>query len=131
MFTISQIKETHAKVKSGADFPNYVQELIKLGVLSYENHVSDGRTLYHGKNEYQIQSDAKYAIMPIAEQSNKIQFQQDLKAHQQGKTNYPTFCSDCAKSGIEKWIVDTAKMTCTYHDKAGNTILTETIPKPH
>ena len=32
MFTIEQIKNAHAKVKSGADFPTYVQNLIKLGV---------------------------------------------------------------------------------------------------
>lgn len=32
MFTIEQIKEAHSKVKSGADFPNYIQDLIILGV---------------------------------------------------------------------------------------------------
>ncbi len=32
MFTIEQIKEAHAKVKSGADFPNYIHDLIILGV---------------------------------------------------------------------------------------------------
>ena len=30
MFTLDQIKEAHAKVKSGADFPGYVQELDKV-----------------------------------------------------------------------------------------------------
>jgi len=35
---------------------------------------------------------------------------------------------DCAKSGIEKWIVVMAKMTCTYYDKNGNALLVETIP---
>jgi hypothetical protein len=28
MFTITQIKEAHSKVKSGADFPAYIQGLI-------------------------------------------------------------------------------------------------------
>ena len=27
MFTENQIKETHSKVKSGADFPAYIQDL--------------------------------------------------------------------------------------------------------
>ena len=32
MFTIQQIKDAHSKVKSGADFPQYMQDIIALGV---------------------------------------------------------------------------------------------------
>lgn len=128
MFTIYQIKEAHSKVKSGADFPSYVQDLIKLGVIKYESYVSDGHTLYHGNGGFQVQSDARYPTLTIAEHSNKIQFQKDLKDHQQGKTTYLTFCGDCATSGVEKWIVDMHKMSCTYYDKAGKEIVVETIP---
>jgi hypothetical protein len=32
MFTIAQIKKAHSKVKSGEDFPVYIQDLIALGV---------------------------------------------------------------------------------------------------
>jgi hypothetical protein len=32
MVTIEQIKQAHNKVKSGADFPKYIQEIKKLGV---------------------------------------------------------------------------------------------------
>jgi len=46
MFTIEQIKDAHAKVKSGADFPAYVQEVIRLGVTRYETYVADGQTHY-------------------------------------------------------------------------------------
>jgi hypothetical protein len=52
----------------------------------------------------------------------------DLKKHQQGQTDYSTFCNDCAKSGIDKWVICMDKMTCTYYDKAGNEILIEDIP---
>lgn len=44
------------------------------------------------------------------------------------KTDYSTFCSDCAKSGVEKWAVSMGKMTCTYFDKSGNKLLVEIIP---
>lgn len=128
MFTIPQIKAIHAKVKSGADFPKYVQELIQLGVERYESFVTDGHIMYYGKNGFNIQSAVTYTTLNISDQSDINQFQQDLKAHQQGKTNYPTFCQDCAASGIEKWIVDMEKMTCTYYDKKGNEILREVIP---
>ena len=128
MFTLDQIKAAHSKVKSGADFPLYIRDLIKLGVLSYENPVSNGNTQYHGKDGFVIESGAKYSTLEISELSNKIQFEQDLKIHQQGKTNYPTFCNDCAKSGVVKWIVDLTNMTCIYYDKKGNEVLMEKIP---
>lgn len=35
MFTLDQIREAHVKVKSGADFPHYIQDLIVLGVQKY------------------------------------------------------------------------------------------------
>ncbi|UPQ78111.1 DUF1398 domain-containing protein [Flavobacterium azooxidireducens] len=128
MFTIEQIKSAHSKVKSGADFPSYIQDLKQLVVISYDAYVSDGHTDYFGANNFKITSPAKYESLAIANETDENQFKADLKAHQQGKTNYPTFCSDCAKSGIEKWVVILEKMTCTYYDKAGNEILEEIIP---
>jgi len=128
MFTIEQIKAAHSKVKSGSDYPHYVQDLIKLGVTSYETYVTDGNTFYEGTNGYKITSETKYGTLKIAAESNKDQFILNLKTHQQGKSDYHTFCIQCAESGIEKWIVNLTKMTCTYHDKAGAEILVEEIP---
>jgi uncharacterized protein YbcV (DUF1398 family) len=129
MFTIEQIKSAHSKVKSGADFPAYIQDLKKMGVTNYETFVSDGHTDYYGVDDYKTSSKAKYAVLNVTENSNVEQFKADLKAHQQGKTDYPTFCNDCAKSGIEKWIVSLGHMTCTYFNKSGNEILQEQVPQ--
>ena len=129
MFTIEQINAAHSKVKSGADFPAYIQEIKKLGVSSFETFVSDGHTNYYGANDYNTSSGSVHHTLTIAQTANAEQFKADLKAHQQGKTDYPTFCSDCAKSGIEKWVVSIQKMTCIYYDLIGNEILTEQIPQ--
>ena len=128
MFTVDQIQAAHSKVKSGADFPNYMQDLIKLGVTSFETFVKDSHSVYFGKNDFKTKSEGKYADLEISETVNKEQFISDLKSHQKGGTDYMTFCKDCAKSGIEKWAVKTDDMTCTYFDKAGNEILVEVIP---
>ena len=128
MFTLEQIKSAHSKVKTGADFPNYVQDIIELGVIFYETYVSDGHTEYTGKEGYKISSGDKYEELVVADKSNVPQFKIDLKEHQQGKTNYPEFCDSCAKQGVEKWTVSATKMTCTYYDKEGNEMLEETIP---
>ena len=129
MFTVEQIKAAHSKVKSGADFPKYIQELIGLGVTHYEAYVADGHTDYYGKADYKTSSAPKYAQLVVADHGNVAQFKSALKAHQQGKTNYPTFCSDAARSGVAKWAVNMDKMTCTYFDKAVNEMLVEAIPQ--
>ncbi|MDB5256187.1 MAG: hypothetical protein JWM14_882 [Chitinophagaceae bacterium] len=128
MFTLEQIKSAHSKVKSGADFPKYIQEIKTLGVIHYETFVTDGHTLYKGTGNATLQSDPKYSTLVITENSDKLQFQKELKEHQQGKTNYPTFCEISARLGVEKWVVDLNKMTCTYYDKAGYEMLVEAIP---
>ncbi|HEX2629462.1 MAG TPA: DUF1398 family protein [Chitinophagaceae bacterium] len=127
-FTIEQISAAHSKVKSGADFPQYIRDLKQLGVVSYETYVIDGHTDYAGDNNYHRSSSPKYDALIIADNSDAATFKNDLKAHQQGQSDYLTFCKQSAQSGIEKWIVSLEKMTCTYYDKNGNEILVEAIP---
>ena len=105
-----------------------MQNLIELGLVGYHYFVSDGHTQYFGKGNFNIQSEAKYAELVIAEESNKEKFLHYLKIHQAGQTDYLTFCQHSAETGIEKWTVDMAEMTCTYYDKKENKILIEVIP---
>jgi len=129
MFTVEQIDQAHEKVKSGADFPKYIQEIKQMGVTAFETWVIDSNTVYHGKNDFQTKSQPQYGNLPIADNGDSEQFKHSLKIHQQGKTDYFTFCKHCAETGIEKWVVNLDKMTCTYYDKAGNKILEEQIPQ--
>jgi uncharacterized protein YbcV (DUF1398 family) len=129
MFTLQQIHEAHNKVKSGADFPNYIQNLKQLGVLMYQTYVSDGHSDYHGENNYTITSAAKYDNLTIASKPDSNTFKSQLLVHQQGKTDYLTFIKMCAETGIEKWEICFKKLTCTYFDKNNNSVLTENIPQ--
>lgn len=129
MFTIEDIKTAHSKVKSGADFPTYIQDIKKIGVTSYETYVTDEHADYYGLGGYKTSGPSKYDVLKIADTSDVQQFKTDLKAHQQGQTNFPMFCNDCAKSGVEKWTVSMERMTCTYYDKSGNELLVEQIPQ--
>lgn len=129
MFSVEQIKAAHSKVKSGADFPAYIQDIRSLGVTYYETFVKDGHTVFSGTNGYTTISPAKYEALPIADSCNNEQFKANLQAHQQGETDYPTFIKLSAELGIEKWAVSIEQMTCTYYDKAGNQILVEEIPQ--
>jgi len=128
-FTIEQIKAAHTKVKSGADFPKYIHEIKQIGVTFYETYVADGHTDYYGNDHHRATAMAKYGLLKIAINVDAETFNANLKAHQQGKTDYLKFCNDCAKCGIEKWIVRLDEMTCTYYNKAGGSILVEKIPE--
>ena len=123
MFTVEQIKAAHSKVKSGADFPTYIKDIKQLGVIAFETWIVDSHTEYFGNDGYQTKSNPMYENLVISEKSDKENFSDCLKTHQQGETDYVTFCRDCAETGIEKWFASLGKMTCTYYDKGGNRIL--------
>lgn len=127
-FTIDEIIAEHKKVKSGADFPNYIQAIKNLGVSHYTTLVTDGNTKYFDAEENFDETGSKYENLMISENLNPEQFKSRLKLHQQGGTDYPTFCKNCAENGVKGWKMDLNKMTCTYFDKNGNDILVETVP---
>ncbi len=129
MFTTEQIKAAHSKVKSGADFPAYIQEIKALGVTRYEAYVTDGHVDYHGANNYTAKAPAKYDTKEVSDTVKSEEFKAELRAHQQAKTDYLTFINMCATVGVEKWEICMDKMTCTYFDKAGNEVLVEAIPQ--
>ncbi|CAM3465965.1 Phage envelope protein [Flavobacterium longum] len=129
MFTAEQIKAAHAKVKSGADFPAYIAELKHLGVQSYETFVADGHTDFYGKDGYRISGMPKYESMEVADDTNNANFLVALRLHQQGRTDYRTFCAQSAENGVKKWCVDMEAMTCSYFDKVGNLMFSEAIPE--
>lgn len=128
MFTIDQILSAHSKVKSGADFPAYIRDLKKLGVTSYTAFVRDGHTEYCGTDDFKAVSHPKYETLEISQNVNADVFKSDLKTHQQGQSDYLTFCGQAAKSGVEKWTCDLEEMTCVYFDGDGNEVLAEQIP---
>jgi uncharacterized protein YbcV (DUF1398 family) len=129
MFTLEMIREAHSKVRTGADFPAYIQDMKKMGVLSYEHFVTDGHIVYQGPSGFQLVAPAKWIPVPIAPAAQKEVLQQNIKIHQQGKTDYPTFCRQAAEIGVEKWIVDLQKMMCTYYDLSGHSMVAESIPE--
>lgn len=128
MFTVELIQEEHAKIKSGADFPIYIQNIKQLGVNAFETWVIDSHTEYLGDDGYQTKSEPMFDELFVADKSDKDHFSHYLKIHQQGEIDHNTFCRHCAETGIEKWFASLEEMTCTYFDKAGNTILVEQIP---
>ena len=130
MFTKDQIHEAFSKVKSGADFPQFVQDLKEIGVTHYDNFVSDGRTKYYGLNEFTLDGESKYPEMQVNDSSSSEHLKHAILIHQKGETYYPTFCKQAADAGVEKWTTHMINMTVTYLDKKGQELTVEPIPIP-
>lgn len=129
MFTKNQIQEAFGKVKSGADFPQLVQDLKVIGVTHYENFVEDGKTIFHGENNFTLINEPKYPALKLNETGSVEKLKHALLIHQKGQTDYLTFCKDAADAGVEKWITHMLQMTVAYSDKKGNVLVVEDIPQ--
>ncbi len=130
MFTSKQIYQAFEKVKSGVDFPKFVQDLKTIGVTHYDNFVADGRTKYYGANNFVLDGEPKYPVKTISDKSSADKLKYAISIHQQGQTDYPTFCQQAVEAGVEKWTTHTIEMTVTYFDKQGNKLTIEPIPQP-
>lgn len=130
MFTIDQIQEAFKKVKSGEDFPQFVQDLKSIGVTHYDNYVADGRTTYYGTNNFTVDGEPKYPTITVNADSSADNLKHTISIHQQGQTDYPTFCIQAADAGVEKWTTHMVEMTVTYLDRQGTIMTVEPIPKP-
>lgn len=127
-FTTDAIKAEHSKVKSGADFPNYIRAIKNLGVSHYTVYVSDGNTEYFDSQNQSAETGSKYDNLLISDKLNLENFKIRLKFHQQGGSDYTIFCKDCAENGVEGWKMDIDQMICTYFDSNGKNVLEEKIP---
>lgn len=128
MFTVQQIKAVHATVKSGADFPRYVQEIKALGLIKYEFIVEDGRTIYYGADNYRVEAPPIYPVKQIDATASAQCLEHNIHIHQKGETDFLTFCAQAAETGVRNWEINTQSMLCTYYDLKGQAIIAEPIP---
>jgi uncharacterized protein YbcV (DUF1398 family) len=127
MFTIEQINDLHARLGKAKTFFDYVRALNALGVEKYDSYLTDGHSEYFGNHGHKVISSAAHERLFIAEKSDKENFLKHLKLHEEGKTSYIEMSKGLAESGVEKWSVNTSKMTMVYYDQAGDDMLVESI----
>jgi uncharacterized protein YbcV (DUF1398 family) len=127
MFTIEQINDVHARLGSARTLPEYVLALKGIGVERYNSYLADGHSEYFGRGGDRIVSPPAHEVLPVAETGQRETFLQHLRRHERRETTYLEMSRGLAQSGIEKWTVDTARMTMTFYDKAGSEMLVEQI----
>jgi uncharacterized protein YbcV (DUF1398 family) len=127
MFTLEQIDDLHARLGQADTLLDYVRALQAIGVETYDSYLTDGHSEYSGKDGHKVISPPAHDKLSIAEASNREDFLKHLRLHEQGTTSYIEMSEGLAASGIEKWTVDTRKLTMSFYDKAGNAMLVERI----
>jgi uncharacterized protein YbcV (DUF1398 family) len=127
MFTIEQINDLHDRLGSAKTFPEYVRALKALGVERCDSYLADGHSEYLGHGGQRVISPPVHEVLPVAATGQRETFLQHLGRHERRETTYLEMSRGLVQSGIEKWTVDTDRMTMTFYDKAGTEMLVEQI----
>ena len=128
MITITDIETAQSKIATAADFPQFIQDLKNMGIQQFSTIVENSQSIYWHTGGKPIVSDVKYEPLSLTYETDVDTFLVRLKLHQEGKTDYYTFCVDAANTGIEKWVMDLDQMTCTYFDHTCRAVLVENVP---
>lgn len=104
-----------------------MRALKELGVEWYDSHLADGHSEYFGQGGHRVVSPPVHEELPVAETGQREAFLQHLRQHERRETTYLEMSKGLARSGVEKWTVDTGRMTMTFYDKAGRELLVDRI----
>jgi uncharacterized protein YbcV (DUF1398 family) len=127
MFTIEQINDLHDRLGSAKTLAEYVRALKAIGVERYDSYLADGHSEYFGQSGDRVASPPVHEVFPVAESGQREMFLEHLGRHERRETSYLEMSRGLAQSGIEKWTVNTGRMTMTFYDKAGTEMLMEQI----
>ena len=105
----------------------YVLALKTLGVERYDSYLADGHSEYFGQGGQRVVSPPVHELLAVAETGQRETFLEHLRRHEQRQTTYLEMSMGLAQSGIEKWTVDTGRMSMTFYDKAGREMLVDQI----
>ncbi|HDZ3299567.1 TPA: DUF1398 family protein [Staphylococcus aureus] len=127
-FTLSAIQQAHQQF-TGVDFPKLFKAFKDMGMTYNIVNIQDGTATYVHQSEGDIVTSSVKSNHPVAPRSNQSIVQEVLTRHQQGQTDFKTFCDEMAEAGIYKWHIDIQAGTCTYIDLKEQAIISELIPQ--
>ncbi|MFB2437399.1 DUF1398 domain-containing protein [Staphylococcus aureus] len=127
-FKLSAIQQAHQHF-TGVDFPKLFKAFKDMGMTYNIVNIQDGTATYVHQSEDDIVTSSVKSNHPVAPSSNQSIVQDVLTRHQQGQTDFETFCDEMAQAGIYKWHIDIQAGTCTYIDLQEQAIISELIPQ--
>lgn len=98
-FTLSAIQQAHQQF-TGVDFPKLFKAFKDMGMTYNIVNIQDGTATYVHQSEDDIVTSSVKSNHPVAQKSNKTIVQDVLTRHQQGQTDFETFCDEMAEAGF-------------------------------
>ncbi len=126
-FTLEAINKAHS-MYTGPDFPKLIGVFKKMGMVTNIFNLETGVVSYINKEGECLYGKGLAVDFDIEDHANYETAIAALQRNQKGKTDFPTFCVEIAKTGVYKWVSDLEKMTCSYYDKHEKIIIEEKIP---
>lgn len=127
VFTIEQIQDLHNRLGKASTLREYALALQRLGIERYDSYLVDGHSEYFGQGGQRVVSPPEHEVLEVAATSQREMLLEHLGRHERGETTYLEMSRGLAESGIEKWTVDTGRMTMKFYDRAGKEMLVEQI----
>lgn len=127
-FTLKAIQDAHNKY-TGPDFPKLFKAFKDMGMTTNIVNIQQGASTYINTEKQTITTNSVKATHTVATTSHSSNVKDILKRHQNGDTDFPTFCEEMAQAGIYKWNIDIHAGTCSYIDLNDQTIVSEQIPQ--
>ncbi len=126
-FTLSAIQQAHQQF-TGVDFPKLFKAFKDMG-MTYNIVNVDGTATYVHQSEDDIVTSSVKSNHPVAQKSNKTIVSSVLTRHQQGQTDFETFCDEMAEAGIYKWHIDLKRALVLISTCKTKLYLSELIPR--
>ena len=127
VFALAQIDDLHTRLGSADSVADYMRGLAAIGVVRFESFLCDGHTEFFGADGQHLASPAHHEGLTVAEVSDRASVVEHLRRHSGGETSYVEMSEALANSGVEKWVGDTAALTFTYRNRAGDCLLIEHV----
>ena len=125
MVTLAEIDEVHDRLGKADTLGEYCRALAGLGVTGYASYVVDGRTAFQTADGRTLMTGAHHEPIEVAPQPDHAAVQGALARAAAGEVGYVEMSRLLGAAGLERWSVDTARLTMTYTDVLGDVVLVE------
>ena len=124
---MAQIDELHTRLGRADSLGDYLRGLAAIGVVRFDSFVADGHSEFLGVDGHRVSSPAHHDVLSVAPVGDRDSCLEHLRRHGDGETSYVEMSRGLADSGIDRWVADTAALTLTYTDRAGASVVVESV----
>lgn len=123
--TIENINQI--KAESQGDFITLIGNLKAIGVVKFITCASTAKSMYYNVDGEEVHDENDFFNFEIGT-TDIDGFVKNLKEHQQGLTDFPTWLKLTADCGVSYWQVDLEQNKCTYYSVKNEEMYVEQIP---